>query len=43
MIVYLDKYEDFTKLIESNFLYDSFEDGEEDMMPNQPDLIELKY
>ena len=43
LVVYLDKYDDFTKMIEMNFLYDKFEDDQDNMLPNQPDLLELKY
>jgi hypothetical protein len=30
-------------MIEMNFLYDKFEDDQDNMLPNQPDLLELKY
>jgi hypothetical protein len=29
-VVYLDKYEEFTKMIELNFLYDKFEEDDEE-------------
>lgn len=43
LVVYLDKLQDFTKSIESDFLYDKFEDECEVTSPDQPDLLELQY